>query len=71
MHLQTLAGFVFAGDNSGTVRAFEEDITEPIPVLGDDGCVEIPEGAGIGVRVLEKRVERYSIFREESYRGFS
>ncbi|MDD2321867.1 MAG: o-succinylbenzoate synthase [Geobacteraceae bacterium] len=69
MHLQTLPGFVFAGDNSGTVRAFEEDITEPMPVLGDDGCVEIPEGAGIGVRVLEERVARYCIFREESYRG--
>lgn len=69
MHLQTLPGFVFAGDNSGTVRAFEEDITEPMPVLGDDGCVELPEGAGIAVRVLEERVERYSIFREDSYRG--
>jgi len=68
MHLQTLPGFVHPGDNSGTVRAFVDDLTEPATVLGDDGCIEIPDGKGLGVRVLEERVDRFRVFGEVVFR---
>jgi O-succinylbenzoate synthase len=68
-HLQTLPGFVFPGDNSGTFRVFEADLTEPATVLGADGCIEIPPGPGIAVRVLEEVVDRYCVRREELYRA--
>ncbi len=64
IHLQTATGFTLPGDTSETSRYFHEDIVEPPVVLDDDGYIEIPDGPGIGVTVLEERVARYRIDEE-------
>jgi O-succinylbenzoate synthase len=64
LHLQAADGFTLPGDTSETSRYFHEDIVEPGVVLAADGFIEIPEGPGIGVAVLEDRLEKYTIARE-------
>ncbi|MBR7799571.1 o-succinylbenzoate synthase [Undibacterium fentianense] len=64
LHLQTAVGFTLPGDTSETSRYFSEDIVEPAVILCDDGFIEIPDGAGIGVTVLEEKVQRFCVARE-------
>ncbi len=56
IHLQTVDGFTLPGDTSETSRYFHEDIVEPPVVLDDDGFIEVPRGAGIGVAVVPDRL---------------
>ena len=65
IHLQTLPGFVLPGDTSETVRYFKEDIVDQPVGLESDGFIRIPEGTGIGVRVIPERLDRFSIFHKE------
>lgn len=64
LQLQTAPGFTLPGDTSETTRYFNEDIVTPSVVLADDGYIELPSGAGIGVTVLEDRVARFTVDRE-------
>jgi O-succinylbenzoate synthase len=54
--LAALPNFTLPGDTSASDRYFLEDITEPF-VLGDDGCLAVPDGPGIGVDVRRAVVE--------------
>jgi O-succinylbenzoate synthase len=63
-HLQTATGFTLPGDTSETRRYFHEDIVEPPVVLDADGFIAVPDGPGIGVTVVEERVNRLAIARE-------
>ncbi len=65
LQLQTAPGFTLPGDTSETSRYFREDIVEPEVVLADDGFIALPMGSGIGVTVLEDRVERFTLYREQ------
>lgn len=65
LQLQTAPGFTLPGDTSETARYFDEDIVSPAVVLADDGYIDLPSGAGIGVTVLEDRVARFSVDREQ------
>lgn len=56
IHLQTAEGFTLPGDTSETSNYFERDIAEPPVVLDADGFIDIPEGPGLGVRVVAERV---------------
>jgi len=65
IHLQTLPGFVLPGDTSETSRYFTEDIVDQPVVLEPDGFIKIPEGPGIGVRVLSERLDRFKVYYEK------
>jgi O-succinylbenzoate synthase len=64
IHLQTAPGFTLPGDTSETRRYFHEDIVEPAVELDADGFIAVPQGPGIGVTVVEERVDRLAIARE-------
>jgi O-succinylbenzoate synthase len=65
IHLQTLPGFNLPGDTSETSRYFKEDIVEPSVVLRSDGFIDIPEGNGVGVKVIPEKLERFTTFSEK------
>ncbi|MFX1284227.1 MAG: o-succinylbenzoate synthase [Promethearchaeota archaeon] len=65
IHLQTLPGFLLPGDTSETSRYFQKDIVEPSVKLRADGFIDIPEGEGIGVRVIPDRLTRFTAFSEK------
>ena len=64
IHLQTAEGFSLPGDTSETANYFAEDIVDPPVVLGDGGFIQIPEGPGIGARVVAERVLKRTIRAE-------
>jgi o-succinylbenzoate synthase len=64
IHLQTADGFNLPGDTSETARYFHEDLVEPAVTLDPEGFIAVPPGPGIGVMVLEDRVEKYTLGRE-------
>jgi len=61
IHLQTAEGFTLPGDTSETSVYFDEDIADPPVVLGAGGWIDIPEGPGLGVRVVADRVLKRAI----------
>jgi O-succinylbenzoate synthase len=66
MQLQAAPGFTIPGDTSETRMYFLEgvDIVEPPVVLGADGFIDMPSGPGIGVEVIEERLDKYLLCRE-------
>jgi O-succinylbenzoate synthase len=61
IHLQTAEGFTLPGDTSETGNYFDEDIADPPVVLGTGGWIDIPEGPGIGVKVVPQRILKRAI----------
>ncbi|MCU0237178.1 MAG: o-succinylbenzoate synthase [Acidobacteria bacterium] len=64
IQLQAAPGFTLPGDTSETRRYFHEDIVEPPVLLDKEGFIAMPQGPGIGVDVMETRVEKYLLDRE-------
>jgi O-succinylbenzoate synthase len=64
IQLQAAPGFTLPGDTSETRRYFREDIVEPPVLLDGEGFIAMPTGPGIGVEVLESRVEKHILDRE-------
>ncbi len=64
IQLQAAPGFTLPGDTSETRRYFKEDIVEPPVVLDKEGFIAMPAGPGIGVEVMEKKVEKFMRARE-------
>ncbi|MGE5200371.1 MAG: o-succinylbenzoate synthase [Rhodospirillaceae bacterium] len=64
IHLQTAEGFTLPGDTSETAAYFDEDIVDRPVVLDDEGFIAIPEGPGIGARVVPERVLKRTISAE-------
>jgi O-succinylbenzoate synthase len=64
IHLQTAEGFTLAGDTSETANYFDEDIVDQPVVLDADGLIAIPEGPGIGARVVPERILQRTIRAE-------
>ncbi len=62
LHLQTLFGFTLPGDTSETSRYFHEDIVSEPVVLNKDGFIKLPEGNGIGVKIIQKTIDIYKVF---------
>ena len=62
--LASLPGFVLPNDISASDRFFREDIVEPRFVLNGDGTLDVPSGPGIGVRVLEERLDKFAVERK-------
>ena len=61
--LAALPGFVLPGDTSASDRYFEDDLTEPF-VLGEDGCIAVPTGPGLGVEPRPDRLEACTVRTE-------
>jgi len=68
LHLQSSAAFTLPGDTSETKRYFAEDIVSPPVELDQDGYIDIPEGPGIGVVMLEEKVKKFELRRETIFR---
>jgi o-succinylbenzoate synthase len=64
IHLQTAEGFTLPGDTSETANYFDEDIIDKPVVLGADGFIDIPTGAGIGARVVPEYILKRTIRAE-------
>jgi O-succinylbenzoate synthase len=61
IHLQTADGFSLPGDTAETRNYFDEDIVEPPVVLDAGGFIDIPEGPGLGVRVVAERLLKRAV----------
>ncbi len=61
----TLPGVSLPNDVSASDRYFPEDLVDPPWTLGPGGTLEAPSRPGIGVEVLEDRLERYTVKSEE------
>ncbi len=62
--LASLPNFSLPGDVSASDRFYQEDIIDPPFTITRDGWMEVPTAPGIGVNVLEDRVERATIHKE-------
>lgn len=58
--LASLPGFSLPGDVSGSDKYYVEDLVEP-PVLAFGGAIPVPQGPGLGHRVVEERIRRYTL----------
>ncbi|MGQ9476953.1 MAG: o-succinylbenzoate synthase [Candidatus Bipolaricaulia bacterium] len=59
--LASLPGFTLPNDISASRRYWGHDIIEPEFELNRDGTISLPEGPGIGVKVLKGRLEEATI----------
>jgi o-succinylbenzoate synthase len=59
----SLPGFTLPGDISASDRYWHEDIVEPPFALNEDGTVDVPQGAGIGVAVRGDRLKAVTVRR--------
>lgn len=59
--LASLPNFSLPNDISASRRYWEHDIIEPEFELNRDGTISLPRGPGIGVKVLEDRLEEATI----------
>ena len=57
--MATLPNVKYPNDISGSDRYWEEDIVEPPWVLRKDGTIKAPEKSGIGVEVIEDKLNKY------------
>jgi O-succinylbenzoate synthase len=54
--MASLPGFSLPGDLSASARYYAQDLIEPPFVLNPDSTLTVPDGAGLGVQVLEARL---------------
>ena len=54
--LASLPGFTLPGDISASARYFHQDIAAPDFTLNADSTITVPDGPGLGVRVLPERL---------------
>jgi O-succinylbenzoate synthase len=64
IHLATLPNFKFPNDLSASKRYYEKDLIDPPVEVSRKGTIQVPELPGIGVSILEHRIERATLNRE-------
>ena len=57
IHLSTLPNFRLPGDIAASRRYFQPDLIEPGIEVRPDGTIAVPQGPGIGVTVVQERVD--------------
>src|SRR5512136_466183 len=62
--LASLPGFRLPGDLSATSRYYAEDIADPPFVLNSDSTLTVPTAPGLGVKVNQKNLERFTVRQE-------
>ena len=60
VQLAALGDTYMAGDLSDSSRYFEHDLINP-EILFTDGSMQVPNGVGLGVDVLDNRIEEYTV----------
>jgi O-succinylbenzoate synthase len=58
IHLATLPNFKLTNDISASRRYFAQDLIEPPVDITKQGRIKVPEGPGIGVTPIEKRIKK-------------
>jgi len=62
--LASLAGFTLPGDISASSRYYAEDIADPPFILNPDSTISVPVAPGLGVRVNQKNLNKFTVKRE-------
>ena len=62
--LASLPGFSLPGDLSASDRYYAEDLAEPRFTLNSDSTIDVPTGAGLGVEVDKRALERVTLRHE-------
>jgi O-succinylbenzoate synthase len=57
IHLASLANFTLPGDIAASQRYYSPDLIEPAISVDADGTIPVPDGPGIGVQVVQERVD--------------
>jgi O-succinylbenzoate synthase len=57
LHLSTLPNFTLPGDVAASRRYFAPDLIDPPIDLETDGTIRVPKGAGIGVAIVQERLD--------------
>lgn len=57
IHLASLPNFTLPGDIAASKRYYVPDLIEPGIEVSPDGTIPVPTGPGIGVRIVEERVQ--------------
>ena len=58
--LASLPNFVMPNDISASSRYFKQDIVEPEFSLNNDGTITVPTGPGLGVEVVEQKLNQFT-----------
>jgi o-succinylbenzoate synthase len=61
IHLASLPNFSLPGDIAASKRYYAADLIDPPVEVAADGTIAVPDGPGLGVRVLNDRVERATL----------
>jgi O-succinylbenzoate synthase len=61
VHLSTLPNFSLPGDVAASKRYFSPDLIEPPIEVASDGTIAVPQGPGLGVAVVDDRIERATL----------
>jgi len=64
LHLASLPNFRLPADLSASKRYYHQDLIEPEVELSPDGTIPVPTGPGIGVRVVEERIQKVALRRQ-------
>jgi O-succinylbenzoate synthase len=65
IHLSTLPGFTLPGDVAASRRYFAPDLIDPEIEVRANGTIDVPTGPGIGVHIVEDRVNQACLERLE------
>ncbi len=58
IHLASLPNFTLPGDIAASKRYYDTDLIDPAIDVRSDGTIPVPDGPGIGVRIVRERVDR-------------
>ena len=61
IHLSTLPNFSLPGDVAASKRYFNPDLIDPPIEIAPDGTIAVPRDAGLGVSIVDERVERATL----------
>ncbi len=61
LHLSTLPNFTLPGDVAASGRYFRPDLIDPPIDVRPDGTIAVPAGPGIGVTIVQDRVDRATL----------
>lgn len=62
--IASLPGFTLPSDISASERYYEEDIAAPEFILNEDSTIDVPDGPGLGVEVVQESLEKFTLRRE-------
>jgi O-succinylbenzoate synthase len=58
IHLSTLENFSLPGDIAASKRYFDPDLIDPAIEVASDGTIAVPRGPGLGVSIVQDRLDR-------------